>query len=281
MSDATSTSTTTTTTTTTTKTKDSFLHLAGSKLRSRLTSQLNENASAATSDFAQSQLKKMGWQEGTGLGKRRDGIATHIRVHKRADEQGGIGKPSESSAAIQHFQNEWWKGSVGDILAKLGNQSKSKKSKKNKDTATTTNKRKDYTDQELFEATGGARFGMRAQGAQKGKWQRTEGEQISQAEEVARGKVEWNGLTAPKVLLSSATSARTPSEEDEQSPPPPKTKKRKISDEDQGQDQVTAEKVAKKERKQAKRAKQERKEEKKAKKQAKKEKKSKSSPEDE
>lgn len=224
-------------------------------MRSRLTSQLNESASAATSDFAQTQLKKMGWKEGTGLGKRRDGISTHIRVQKRADEQGGIGKPSEASTAIQHHQNEWWKGSVGDILAKLGNKNKKSK-KKDKDKKSTTKKRKDYTDEELFQATGGARFGMRAQGSQKGKWQRTEGEKLSQAEEVARGKVEWNGLTAPKVLLSS---------EEEQ----PKTKKRKISD-DQEQEQVAAEKVAKKERKEAKRAKKEAK-------RAKKEKKSKSS----
>ena len=243
--------------TNTTKPKDTFLHLAGSKLRSRLTSQLNETASAATSDFAQSQLKKMGWSEGTGLGKRRDGISTHIRVQKRADEQGGIGKPSEASAAIEHHQNEWWKGSVGDILAKLGN----KKKKKKKDV--TIKKRKVYTDDELFQATGGARFGMRAQGSQKGKWQRTEGEKVSEQEEVARGKVEWNGLTAPKVLLSTSnTTASTISEEQ----PPPKTKKRKISDDDE-EDQLAAEKIAKKERK---RAKKERKEEKKAKKQAKK-----------
>jgi len=135
-----------------------------------------------------------------------------------------------------------------------------KKKKKKEDG--TIKKRKVYTDDELFQATGGARFGMRAQGSQKGKWQRTEGEKVSEQEEVARGKVEWNGLTAPKVLLSTSnTTASTTSEEQ----PPPKTKKRKISDDDE-EDQLAAEKIAKKERK---RAKKERKEGKKAKKQAK------------
>ena len=72
----------------------SFLDLAGSKLRNQLSSSLNESVATGTSEFAKRQLKKLGWKEGEGLGKRRDGITTHIRVQKRVDEQGGLGKSS-------------------------------------------------------------------------------------------------------------------------------------------------------------------------------------------
>eukprot|EP00897_Mesotaenium_endlicherianum_P010782 jgi/Mesen1/9732/ME000695S09048 len=35
-------------------------------------------------------LKKMGWEEGTGLGKNRQGIVTHVRVAKKADTSGEL-----------------------------------------------------------------------------------------------------------------------------------------------------------------------------------------------
>ena len=38
--------------------------------------------------FAYTMLKKMGWDEGKGLGAKESGISTHIRVKKRED---GIG----------------------------------------------------------------------------------------------------------------------------------------------------------------------------------------------
>ena len=49
------------------------------------------------------------------------------------------------------------------------------------------------TAEELFEATGGARFGMRAQSKQRGKWARSEGDAIS--DDVKNlVQVEWDGL---------------------------------------------------------------------------------------
>jgi Pin2-interacting protein X1 len=140
-------------------------NLAGSKLRKQMSITLQEQASAPTSEFAVKQLQKMGWTEGAGLGKKGTGITTHIKVKKRA-EQAGIG--TETAAAEKQASTEqWWKDSVGDTLARLG-------SKKGKDKK---RRRKDYTDEELFEATGGSRFGMRA-GITKNlaKWRRTEGE---------------------------------------------------------------------------------------------------------
>ncbi|KAL3942215.1 MAG: hypothetical protein SGBAC_003562 [Bacillariaceae sp.] len=185
--------------------RSTFLDLAGSKLRSRLTSQVNEAASeGVTSKFARRHLEKLGWTEGTGLGKRRSGITTHIKVKKRADEQGGIGK----SAVDDNLKigNEWWKDSTGDVLAKLAGSKKTKSKKKDKKGK---EKKKIFTDEELFQATGGARFGMRQGARQEGKWNRTEKcKTLREQEEVAKQQVEWDGKSAPKVVLTMDTGGK-------------------------------------------------------------------------
>jgi len=180
--------------------RSTFLELAGSKLRSRLSGDVNEGASeGVTSKFAKRQLEKMGWTEGTGLGKRRSGITTHVKVQKRTDEQGGLGK----SAVDENLKigNEWWKSSTGDVLAKLASKNKKKKKdKKNKK----EKKKKIFTDEELFQATGGARFGMRQGTRQEGKWERTENSKtLRHQEEVAKTQIEWDGKAAPKIILST------------------------------------------------------------------------------
>jgi hypothetical protein len=211
--------------------QSTFLDLAGSKLRARLSSGLNESASdGVTSKFARRHLEKLGWEEGTGLGKRRSGITTHIKVKKRNDELGGLGKSSVDEKL--QIGNEWWKSSTGSVLAKLGGKKKKKKEKKT------------FTDEELFEATGGARFGMRAQAPQKGKWKRTENnDSLQEQEEEARQKVEWDGTTAPKVILSSSEGRKKNS----------KKKKRKLeSDEAVGKyNEIQKERRAKKIKKKA------------------------------
>lgn len=185
----------------TTESAASLLHLAGSKLRSQLGGQLNESASqGVTSKFARAQLEKLGWKEGEGLGKRRQGMATHIKVKKRADGV-GLGESNLDLAVQQSIGNEWWKNSVGDTLARLGSKkSKKKSSKKEKKEKKKT--KRIYTDEELFEATGGARFGMRAQTQQHGKWKRAEAGISEQEVEEAKNKVEWDGKVAPMVILS-------------------------------------------------------------------------------
>jgi Pin2-interacting protein X1 len=219
------------------------LDLAGSKLRSRLSGQLNESASAGiTNAFAKRQLEKLGWKEGEGLGKRGNGIKTHIRAVKRADEQGGLGKSSLNAELSKSIGNEWWKSSVGDTLARLSKGKRSKKSSKKSKSS-----KRSYTDEELFQATGGARFGMRAQAPQKGKWKRTESGK-EEEEEIAKTKVEWDGISAPRVVLSASASASASEQP---------AKKRKLDDDDD--DDESAEE--RKERKQAK--KKRRKEEKK------------------
>mmetsp|Transcript_5382 Transcript_5382/g.11058 ORF Transcript_5382/g.11058 Transcript_5382/m.11058 type:complete len:252 (+) Transcript_5382:14-769(+) len=152
-------------------TASSMSQLAGSKLRKKMSGSFQEHVSAPTSDFAVKQLEKMGWTAGTGLGKKRDGVVSHIKVKKR-EENSGLGI-EKHKVEMQRASDDWWKSSLGDTLAKLG----SKKGKKKKKEA-----KKEFTDEELFEATGGARFGMRAGKSRNlAKWRRTESEISSDA----------------------------------------------------------------------------------------------------
>lgn len=189
--------------------------LCGSKLRGKLGGVLNESAAtsllSSNNSFAKRQLEKMGWTEGTGLGKRRDGMKEHIKIKQREDEM-GLGREKMKAMEVADV---WWKDSVGDTLAKLQKRKsnstnkdgkKEKKSKKKKKSDRKERKRH-FTDEELFEATGGARFGMRAQRRAEGKWKRTEsGEELLQQEKKARASMEWNGRGNAQVLISKETS---------------------------------------------------------------------------
>jgi Pin2-interacting protein X1 len=158
--------------------RGAFVDLAGRKLREQRSGTLRESVSAPVSSFARQQLSKMGWTEGTGLGKKRDGITSHVKVTKRQDSVGLGSEKSRSSGTVDHG-GEWWKDSVGDTLARLS--SRGDGGKKNRHTSPpppstgTAVLRKEFTDEELFAATGGARFGMRAGRTRNlAKWRRTE-----------------------------------------------------------------------------------------------------------
>ena len=71
----------------------------------------------------------MGWTEGTGLGKNRDGMKDHVKVKQRTDEM-GLGREKEMAKEIG---NVWWKDSVGGTLARLQQQKKKKKKKNGND----------------------------------------------------------------------------------------------------------------------------------------------------
>ena len=96
----------------------SLLHLCGRKHKSKMGSNLNEAVATGPNEFARKQLEKLGWKEGTGLGKNRDGISSHIRVQKRTEEQGGIGASGANIDPIV-TGDQWWKSSVGNTLARL------------------------------------------------------------------------------------------------------------------------------------------------------------------
>jgi len=249
-------------------TSSSLLRLVGRKHKAKLGADLNESVATGPNAFARAQLEKLGWKEGTGLGKNRDGRSEHIRVTKRREGQ-AIGAASTEIDPVV-TGDLWFKTSVSQTLAKLAAAKKSKKSKKSK---REKKKRKlDYTDEELFEATGGARFGMRAQTQQKGKWNRAEDAITKDEENEAKLKTEWDGMAAPKILLSSdAKKEQNPLEEESSSSSsspssssnPPKRKRRKISAEDETDSKPKTEK-SKKEKK-SKKAKKEKKDKKKKK----------------
>jgi Pin2-interacting protein X1 len=204
--------------------------LCGSKLRAKLSSTLNEAAAAPISSdsFAARQMAKMGWTEGTGLGKNRDGIVSHIKVKQR-EENAGLGIEKELTRSMG-ADAMWWSAHVSDTLHKLQQKTKQskkengdkkdkknkkekkkeskdkkKESKKKKKSEDSTSAPKMYTDEELFQATGGARFGMRAQRRAEGKWARTESSHsLKEWEEQVKSKgTEWNGLGKAKVVLTT------------------------------------------------------------------------------
>jgi Pin2-interacting protein X1 len=197
--------------------------LCGSKLRAKLSSTLNESSAAkiSTTSFAAKQMQKMGWKEGTGLGKNRDGIVSHIKVKKR-EENSGLGIEKERTRQMG-VGGMWWSSSVADTLMKLqrksgssssgGDDSKSKKKKSKKDKKDKKSKKsskkeknagKIYTEDELFAATGGARFGTKGGKRAEGKWQRSEKskEHLEWELAVMDKKAEWNGLGTASVILS-------------------------------------------------------------------------------
>jgi len=203
-----------------------YTNIAGKKLQSRLSSTLNESATShspallsSQQSFAKRQLEKMGWTEGTGLGKNRTGRVDHVKAKQREDNM-GLGREKEKA---KEMQNTWWKDSVGGTLARLQQQSKdNKKSKKKKDKKKKSKKGskqssgestsesqdqtsiKTYTDEELFAATGGARFGTKGGRRAEGKYKRTEsGTELSKLEEKARASLEWNGRGNAEVVFSS------------------------------------------------------------------------------
>jgi Pin2-interacting protein X1 len=218
-----------------------YVHeLSGSKLRSKLGSALNEAAvadplAANTGGFAAKQLEKMGWKAGHGLGKNLQGMATHIKVKKREDDVGiGHVKPELEQ------QSQWWSESMGNVFAKLNGG-------KTKQTAAV----KEYTDEELFRATGGARFGMRAQRKQTGKWARAES-MSKEEEDEARSKVEWNGQGQAKIVLNvekEKSKKRKVLDEVTEDVPKKKTKKEKRR---KAEDMETKSKSSKKEKKEKK-----------------------------
>ena len=145
--------------------------IMGKKWMAELGERGNETAVAPMSAFAMSQMEKMGWKNGKGLGKHETGISTYVRVAHKKDTV-GIG----GNKLVAEDTSQWWCTAFDSAAATFHNTAatkhnkKSKKKKKmkliNSDTFTPP------TDAELFEATGGKLFGRRAYGSCVGKLKR-------------------------------------------------------------------------------------------------------------
>jgi Pin2-interacting protein X1 len=187
----------------------------GSKLRRQRGSMMRESVSAPVSTFARTQLERMGWTEGTGLGKRQDGITTHIKVKQRK-EASGIG--SEQVAAVvqqQQVQDLWWLDSLGSTLAKLGGGGGNIKDNPQP---------RRVTDEELFVATGGARFGMRAGKTRNlDKWKRVDDTTTTRTTTTTTSTTCTSTTTAQRQVSDDAAAVN----EQQQLPPNPTKKKKK------------------------------------------------------
>lgn len=114
------------------------------------------------------------------MGKKEDGISTHIKVKKR-EEGRGIGVKTDIEVSLEET-TEWWQHSFSSGLKAMGKKKSKGKRKAEKEDRNVRSdgyeKEEAVSLEELFVATGGKRMGMRARAEQKGKHRRTEGEGV-------------------------------------------------------------------------------------------------------
>lgn len=112
-------------------------------------------------------MAKMGWSEGKGLGKKENGISKYVSVQKR-QLNAGLGmesvEPKFAAGTLKgagktsvDVDGHWWSDAFGAALQNINKRSA-----------------KTATLEEIFEASGGTRLGMRARREQAGKLRRVE-----------------------------------------------------------------------------------------------------------
>lgn len=78
--------------------------------------------------FAKGMMAKMGWAEGQGLGKDKQGMATYVQVKKK-DDNSGLGKERAQQNSVN---DQWYFDAFDSALANMGGKKKRKKDKKSK-----------------------------------------------------------------------------------------------------------------------------------------------------
>ena len=136
---------------------------------------VNEFAATGPSEWSRRMLERSGWREGKGLGKDESGAVTHVRVKKKDDTLAlGYVKP------VADAPPAWW--SVDPFKAASAAGGGGGAAAARSDDAAAADGLPgvpagvDVQDfyAKLFEATGGARLGMRARRDQPGKVKRAE-----------------------------------------------------------------------------------------------------------
>ena len=185
------------------------LRYVGRKTLRKLQGKSNENLTAApdADSFGRSMMEKLGWKEGSGIGRNQDGITTHIRAKKRGGEglgAGGDGGRYEGDNAKSCLEDGWY-------LKVFDDAKKAKKSKKSKKRKRDSSSLPDTpiipSDAELLKATGGARLGRRAQprGGEVGKMKRIAAADAAYLAKFCGG---GGGVTVP-ATDAAATAATT------------------------------------------------------------------------
>jgi len=163
--------------------------LVQKKTLSKLSRTANEFAASKPSALAVNFLKKLGWKEGEGLGKDRQGRATHVKVVKKSDNL-GIGARDVN---VEDFSAQWWSHSFSSASSKLKSIGAGSASDSDSDSDSESSSNSDsdsdeeaiasvslkrdmstYTEEDraLFLACKGRRCGKRAGASQVGKWKR-------------------------------------------------------------------------------------------------------------
>eukprot|EP01035_Chromulina_nebulosa_P066147 gene66147-90541_t len=99
------------------------------KTIAKLGQQMSLSAASKPSSFALKQMKKMGWEEGQGLGKEGTGITKSIEIKKREDNL-GLGSTTAVEAIAVATTENWWHDAFSSSLMAFSSSIKTKTGKK-------------------------------------------------------------------------------------------------------------------------------------------------------
>ena len=135
-------------------------------------------------EWAKNMMKKMGWTEGKGIGKKEDGIVKHIKVDKK-DNNDGLGAVdidvlNNPQCSIEHWAQTFDSVKVNIRCGSSDEDDDSDSSSDSSDSeqmvsTTGANATTNSIYNELYIACKGRRIGQRNHGVQRGKWMRSEG----------------------------------------------------------------------------------------------------------
>jgi Pin2-interacting protein X1 len=234
---------------------------------SSATRNIVESAASAPSGWAARILEKQGWSEGKGLGRREDGVVGHVKVVKKEDTA-ALGY-REVALRATSGGDQWWLGDDPFAKARVGGAAADAKGKKRARSgggdggggggtsgggAASAGGDVQAFYKKLFEATGGARLGMRARREQPGKWERAEAA-LAGAEGAAPEECAEGAAAEKAARKAERKAARRAARE---AAAGPAAAAEAAAAEDAAAEAAAAEKAAKRARKEAKREKRER-----------------------
>lgn len=230
------------------------------KTLSNMGGMLNERAAGegAFGDFGARMLAKFGWKSGEGLGKNKDGMATHIRVQKRAEGLGLGASATPPSEWAPPPPSRRTLPSGGDDGESSESSDDEREAEVRARIAGSSGVIPGLSDDQLFQLCGGARLGMRARSTQGGKLKRMEeadraiasGGSMARAGESKGGEAERAGRAGRgEAAPGDASGAPTPPSHSAEMPSPEagsmraaKKAKRERAREGEGESAPTAKK---------------------------------------
>lgn len=104
----------------------------------------NKEWAEDTNRFGYRMLSKMGWTEGTGLGKNKDGIQEHVKAIKKFDTR-GIGADSKTSVQLYTAKTVAFSDILKKLAAEYGTATQTEKEEKKKPKTASSDTEKDRT----------------------------------------------------------------------------------------------------------------------------------------